>query len=175
MSWQPYVDDSLISEGFCHACILSHKGQTWASSPKFKVWSPRCKNCQACLTCSPVSNVRSFVALLCSHQVSSSEAKAILPALEGEVDAENALKEKGFTVAGTRYALNRLENEDDEVRYLIGRCKQTGTPSRGVIVARTARTLIFGVHDPIYARDVSFAKCSVSMYQLADMLMGMSF
>ncbi len=91
------------------------------------------------------------------------------------MDAENKLKERGFTVAGTRYALSRLENEDDEVRYLVGRCKETGQPSRGVIVARTARTLIFGVHDPIYSRNTSFEKCLVSMYTLADMLCGMSF
>lgn len=37
MSWQPYVDDSLIGEGFRHACITSHEGAVWAATPEFRV------------------------------------------------------------------------------------------------------------------------------------------
>lgn len=107
-------------------------------------------------------------------QVKTKEATRLIAALEGDGEAVEALKERGFTVAGTCYALNRIENLDDEVRYLIGRCKETGTPSRGVVVTRTSRTLIFGVHDPIGERR-SFEQCAVSIYRLGDMLSGMGF
>lgn len=107
--------------------------------------------------------------------MSGKEAKKILPALEGEGEAEKQLKEYGFMAAGMSYTLNRMENEDDEVHYLIGRCKVTGEASKGIIVARTTRTIIIGVHDPIYSRGKSFEKCNSAMYALADMLVGMSF
>lgn len=143
MSWQPYVDDSLVAAGFYDATITSHTGQIWATTPDFNV--------------------------------TPAEATSLLPALDGDSEAQQTLKTHGFSVAGVPYALNRLEVGDDEVRYLIARCKEYGAPPRGVIVCRTARTLIFGVHDPIYAQSISFAKCSVAMYQLADLLVGMSF
>ena len=99
----------------------------------------------------------------------------LIGALEGDVDSKDTLVQKGFTVSGMKFALNKIENEDDEVRYLIGRCKQYGSPSCGVIVAKTLRTIIFGLHDPIYANNNSFGKCTVCLYQLADMLIGMGF
>lgn len=95
--------------------------------------------------------------------------------LEGDAEAEEQLKQFGFMIAGVSYALSRLETEDDEVRYLIGRCKAYGEPSRGIVIARTTRTLLFGVHDPIYSRKKSFEKCNAAMYALADLLVGMSF
>lgn len=109
-----------------------------------------------------------------THQVKTKEATRLAAALEGDEDAVDTLKERGFTVAGTCYALNRIENQDDEVRYLIGRCKETGQPSRGVVVTRTSRTLIFGVHDPIGEKR-SFEQCAVSIYRLGDLLANMGF
>lgn len=49
--------------------------------------------------------------------------KRLAAALEGDDDAMARLITKGFMVAGRRFALNRAEVDDDEVRYLIGRVK----------------------------------------------------
>lgn len=96
-------------------------------------------------------------------------------ALVGDDKATRTLRKHGFSVAGVSYTLSRLENEDDDVHWLIGRCKETGEPSRGVVVARTQRTLLFGVHDPLYARGFSFQQSNSAMYTLAELLYGMSF
>ncbi len=143
MSWQPYVDDSLIGSGFQHACIASHEGQVWAASEAFVV--------------------------------KEKEVTRLHAALLGEEVAVRTLREHGFSVAGVSYTLSRLEFEDDDVHWLIGRCKETGERSRGVAVARTQRTLLFGVHDPLYARGFSFQQANAAMYTLAEMLYGMSF
>jgi len=143
MSWQPYVDDSLIGKGFRHGCITSHEGQVWATSSGFAV--------------------------------ESQEAVRLFSALEGDSVVSDELKAHGFSVGGTMFALSRIDTDDDEVRYIIGRCKQSGEASRGICVVRTHRTLLFALHDPLYARGYSFEHANAAVYALAELLVGMSF
>lgn len=102
------------------------------------------------------------------------EIQTLAKVLDNDEEAINKIKTRGFTVQGMPYALNRLENSEDTA-FLIGRCKEHGAPSRGAIVARTAQTIIVGVHDPLHAGNRSFGKGHVAIFQLAESLAGMNF
>lgn len=84
-------------------------------------------------------------------------------------------QQKGFTVQGRSYTMNRFEEPEDDMSFLVGRCKQHGSASRGVAVARTSQTIIIGIHDPIFAQNISFGKCNVALFQLAETLTSMNF
>ena len=103
------------------------------------------------------------------------EIKCFTSIFEHEEKAVKKLHEKGFSVQGLPYAMNRLEEVDDELGYLIGRCKEQGSDSLGAIIARTAKTIIVGVHNPVLANDFSFGKGRVAISQLAEALAGMNF
>lgn len=90
-------------------------------------------------------------------------------------DARYSAEQKGFTVQGRAYAMNRFEEPEDDMAFLVARCKQMGSASRGIIVARTPQTIIIGVHDPIFAEGISFGRAKVAMYQLAESLVSMNF
>lgn len=93
-------------------------------------------------------------------------------------DDDNArlnAEQKGFTIQGRAYALNRYEEPEDDMAFLVGRCKQHGSASRGVVVARTPQTVLIGVHDPIFAEGISFGKGKVAMFQLAESLTSLNF
>lgn len=89
--------------------------------------------------------------------------------------ARQSAEEKGFTVQGRAYAMNRFEDPEDDMAFLVARCKQLGSASRGVIVARTPQTIIIGVHDPVFAENISFGRAKVAMFQLAESLVSMNF
>lgn len=147
MSWEPYVQ-TLVDGGFHHACIAGHNGSIWGSTANFKVLPKE-------------------ISLLCNLFSNADE------------DAHNAalatIQEKGFTIQGRAYAMNRYEQGEDEMSFLIGRCKQHGSASRGVCIARTAQTVIIGLHDAIFAEGISFGKSNVALYQLAEQLTSMNF
>lgn len=90
-------------------------------------------------------------------------------------DALKHAQAKGFTVQGRQYALSRVDDADDEVTLLIGRCKQYGSASRGVVVGKTGQTIIVGVHDAIFAEGISFGRSNVALFQLAETLISMNF
>lgn len=136
---------SLVEGGFYHGCIAGHNGQIWGASPNFKVLPKEIVHLAAALSTSD------------------------------DTGALRSVQQKGFTVQGRAYALNRFEDGDDDISFLVGRCKQNGSAVRGVVVARTAQTVIIGVHDPIFAEGISFGKSSVAMFQLAESLVSMNF
>lgn len=53
--------------------------------------------------------------------------------------------------------------------------KQTGEESEGIVIARTHKALVVGIHNPIYADGTSFGKSAVKMHQLAEYIMSMQF
>lgn len=110
-----------------------------------------------------------------SFRVLPKEVKSLEAALGGDAETRLLFEEKGFTIQGRAYALNRIDELDDDMAILIGRCKQHGSASRGVIIARTAKTVIIGLHDPIFAEGISFGKSNVSLHQLAETLTSMNF
>lgn len=95
--------------------------------------------------------------------------------LSEQPDARVTAEQKGFTVQGRAYAMTRVDEPEDDMAFLVGRCKQHGSASRGVIVACTPQTIIVGVHDPIFSEGISFGKGKVAMFQLAELLTSMNF
>lgn len=149
---------TLVEGGFHHACIAGHDGAVWAATPTFKVLPKE-------------------IGLLSSVLGGGGGGGGGSDA-DGEEVGEAMLhvRQKGFTVQGRQYAVSRVDEGDDlEVAILIGRCKQYGSASRGVVVAKTAQTIIIGVHDPIFAEGISFGKSNVAMFQLAETLISMNF
>lgn len=103
------------------------------------------------------------------------ELKSLAKALSGTDDeAIRKLQKRGFTVQGIPYALNKLDGSEENT-FVIGRCKEHGAPATGVIVARTAKTVIVAVHDPVFAEKRSFGKAHVAIFQLAESLSAMNF
>lgn len=110
-----------------------------------------------------------------NFKILSTELTTLAKALSGADDAvERKLQDRGFTLQGIAYALTRVE-DGDEARFLIGRCKERGAPAKGVIVARTSKTVIVALHDPVFSDKKSFGRANVAICQLAESLAGMSF
>lgn len=110
-----------------------------------------------------------------SFKLANVELQTFCRLFTEDSEALKRVVKRGFTLQSIPYALTRLDNSDDDAAFLIGRCKEHGAPTRGVIVARTAKTIIVGIHDPIYAEGVSFGKAYIAMFQLAESLAGMNF
>lgn len=110
-----------------------------------------------------------------SFKVLPKEILRLAAALNNDQDALSTLHQKGFTIQGRGYAINRFEEQEDDIAYIVGRCKQHGSAVRGVIVARTPHTIIIGVHDPIFAEGISFGKSKIAISQLAESLSSMNF
>ena len=73
MSWQPYIDDHLLTElphggHIEHAAILSHSGDVWAQSPNFP-------------------------------EVSTEEAEAIMAGMDDQIK----LAQQGLFIGGSKY------------------------------------------------------------------------
>lgn len=108
-------------------------------------------------------------------KISESEIQRLSAVLNGDAAAMENMRLRGFTIGGMPYALNRVDEMEDELRFLVGRCKRAGKPARGAIVGRTAKTVIVGVHDAVYSEGQSFGKGKVAMFQLAESLAAMDF
>lgn len=76
-------------------------------------------------------------------------------------------------VAGQKYAFTRGEVDDEEggVPFIQGRCKEDGKSSQGIIIMKTNKALIVGVHDPAYANGASFGKVNTDIGRIADYVM----
>lgn len=108
--------------------------------------------------------------------VSPADAALVRGALRGDGDAAAALRAAGFEVGGTRYAVARIECDDNaDFKYLIARGKEKGEPATGVIVAQTYKATIFAMHDPLHSPDLSFARANVVVTVLADQLMAQDY
>eukprot|EP00183_Erythrolobus_madagascarensis_P005983 CAMPEP_0185843850 /NCGR_PEP_ID=MMETSP1354-20130828/228_1 /TAXON_ID=708628 /ORGANISM="Erythrolobus madagascarensis, Strain CCMP3276" /LENGTH=145 /DNA_ID=CAMNT_0028543421 /DNA_START=64 /DNA_END=501 /DNA_ORIENTATION=- len=138
MSWQTYIDSNLLGAGFCYASICGHDGATWACSP--------------------------------GYTVLPAEASKLNQLLSGTMDDLNSVAANGFFVAGQKYAFTRgeVDDEDGGVPYLQGRCKEDGKSSQGIIIYRTTKALIVGVHDPAYSNGASFGKVNTEIGKVAD-------
>lgn len=108
-------------------------------------------------------------------KISAKEIVSLCQALSDDSAARKRMQQKGLTVCGMPYALNRVEDAEDDIRYIVARCKKQGKPARGAIVARTPKTVIVGVHDPVYSEGESFGKAKVAISLLADSLFAMNF
>lgn len=109
-------------------------------------------------------------------QLRPATARKLVAALEGVGAAEREVLASGFRVNGSRYAVARIENDDStDMRVLLGRCKDPGSPSRGVIVCMTTQALIVAVHDPLEAPDLSFGRTNVAVTVLADTLIAQNY
>lgn len=105
----------------------------------------------------------------------SSEIQALSRILSHDADALKRARKRGFTLQSLPYTLTRIDWGDDDTPFLLGRCKEPGAPAQGVLVARTAKTVIVAVHDPIYAEGASFGGAYVALFRLAESLTAMSF
>ncbi|CAN8066278.1 unnamed protein product [Agarophyton chilense] len=95
--------------------------------------------------------------------------------LTDDADAVQAIRQSGFALCTMPYALNKLDDAEDDLRMLVGRCKKAGKPARGAVVAKTAKSIIIGIHDPVYSDGQSFGRAKVAVFQLAETLIAMSF
>lgn len=108
--------------------------------------------------------------------VSTAAAALLRGALRGDGKAAAELRDAGFQVGDTRYAVARIECDDNsDVKYLIGRGKERDEPVTGVIIAQTYKATIFAVHDPLHSPDLSFARANVVVTVLADQLMAQDY
>lgn len=110
-----------------------------------------------------------------SFKLAPIELQTLCRLFSDDSEALKRVLKRGFTIQSIPYALNRLDKSEDDTAFLIGRCKEHGAPARGVIVARTAKTLIVGIHDPIFAEGASFGNAYVAIFQLAESLAAMNF
>lgn len=80
-------------------------------------------------------------------------------------------------MAGQKYAFTRGETgeDDDATPYIVGRCKEEGKSSQGIIIYCTSQALIFGVHDPAYSNGASFGKVNTDIGRIADYMMESGF
>mmetsp|Transcript_14516 Transcript_14516/g.25042 ORF Transcript_14516/g.25042 Transcript_14516/m.25042 type:complete len:146 (-) Transcript_14516:150-587(-) len=145
MSWQTYIDSNLLGAGFCYAAIVGYDGSIWANSP--------------------------------GYTVLPAEAKAIVGLLSGNMQNLNSAASSGFYVAGQKYAYTRGECDDPEgaAPFLQGRCKEEGKSAQGIIIYRTTKALIVGVHDPAYSNGASFGKVNTEIGKIADYMIENGF
>lgn len=109
-------------------------------------------------------------------RVSREQALRLGAALRGHGSAEAEVRSGGFAVGGAKYALTRLESDENvDVKFLIGRGKVKGQPVRGVIVAQSYQALIFAVHDPLHCPELSFGRANVAVTVLAEALMAQEY
>lgn len=102
--------------------------------------------------------------------------KKLVAALERAGAAQAELLHSGFLFDGARYAVSRIDSDDTfDAPVLLGRCKDTGAPTRGVIVCLTTQAVIFVVHDPLEAPELSFGKTNVAVSALADVLISLNY
>lgn len=100
------------------------------------------------------------------------QARKLLAVIQGVGTAADEVMANGFVISGVKYALVRSERDEEcELRFLVGRCKQFGSPVQGILIVPTYRALIFAVHDPLHSPELSFGKANVAMTCLADELM----
>jgi len=90
--------------------------------------------------------------------------------LSGTMENLSSIANGGFYVAGQKYAFTRgeVDDEDGGVPFLQGRCKEEGKSAQGIIVYRTGKALIIGVHDPAYSNGASFGKVNTEIGKVAD-------
>lgn len=110
-----------------------------------------------------------------AFKILPAELQKLAALLNDEEGFFENIRRKGFTLCGMPYALNRLDDPEDELRFLVARCKKNGKPARGAIVGRTAKTIIVGIHDPVYSDGHSFGRGKIAVFQLAESLSGMNF
>lgn len=128
---------------------------------------PREVDTDPALICSSFMQCSSLV-----NKVNPDQARKLLAVLQGTGGAAAEVTANGFVISGVRYALVRAElDEECELRYLVGRCKQFGAPVQGIIIVPTYRALLFAVHDPLHSPDLSFGRANVTMTCLAEELM----
>ncbi|PXF46143.1 Profilin-2 [Gracilariopsis chorda] len=108
-------------------------------------------------------------------KVQNAEIIRLVSVLLDDPEAIRAAYKSGFTLCVMPYALNRLDEAEDDLRMLVGRCKKAGKPARGAIVAKTAKSIIIGIHDPVYSDGKSFGRAKVAVFQLAETLIAMNF
>eukprot|EP00172_Hildenbrandia_rubra_P000906 Plantae.Rhodophyta-Hildenbrandia_rubra.ctg15131.p2 GENE.Plantae.Rhodophyta-Hildenbrandia_rubra.ctg15131~~Plantae.Rhodophyta-Hildenbrandia_rubra.ctg15131.p2 ORF type:complete len:144 (-),score=20.00 Plantae.Rhodophyta-Hildenbrandia_rubra.ctg15131:2782-3213(-) len=105
------------------------------------------------------------------YTVLPDEAKKLSTLLGGT--SLDSIAGSGFMVAGQKYAFTRGEVDDEEggVPFIQGRCKEDGKSSQGIIIMKTNKALIVGVHDPAYANGASFGKVNTDIGRIADYVM----
>lgn len=110
-----------------------------------------------------------------AFKITKTELQVVAALLNGQEDLPPKIERQGFTLCGMPYALNRLEDPEDDMRFLIARCKRTGKPTRGAVIGKTSKSIIVGIHDPVYSEGNSFGRANVAVFQLAESLSSMNF
>lgn len=110
-----------------------------------------------------------------SFRVHSKELRPLVAALSKTPGALEHLQLDGFELQRRGYAFIRCEEIDDDIAVLVGRCKQYGSAVRGVIAAMTQRTIVVGIHNPVFANGLAFGQGMIGVCELADSLVSMGF
>lgn len=111
-----------------------------------------------------------------NFRVNRDQARKLLHALQGQGSTQAEVLYGGFSVAGVKYAVTRVEADDySDLKYILGRCKVHGAPSLGIIVCRTFQSILFAVHDPLYTASLSFGRANLAITVLAETLMAQNY
>lgn len=109
-------------------------------------------------------------------RVNRDQARKLLHAVQGDGSTLKEVLKGGFSVAGVKYTVVRVETDDhSDLRYVIGRCKVYGEPALGIIVCRTYQSIIFAVHDPTHTAKLSFGRANLAITVLAETLMAQNY
>ncbi|VUC23145.1 unnamed protein product [Clonostachys rosea] len=120
MSWQAYVDSSLIGTGHVDkGAIISAAGDSaWAASADFQ------------------REAEAFELIIHAEQLKPEEMKAISSIVSGDSAAKDKAFAEGLYVAGTRFVMARAED-----RSIYARSGRTG-----VAIAKTKQAIIVAHH-----------------------------
>ncbi|KAF5976182.1 profilin [Fusarium bulbicola] len=137
MSWQAYIDSSLVGSGHIDkGAIISVAGDSaWASSPDLQVRQTFLHRLNLSDRWASPS-LRNKTDLVTPLQLKPEEMKAISAIVGGDSAAKDKAFAEGLYIAGERYVMARAE--DRSIYARSGRL--------GVAVAKTGQAIVIGHH-----------------------------